>query len=112
MPVYCYVTQSGKSCEWTGPMGQAPAMLDVDGEVATRDFRAELVGVPSTSGWPLECVASGVNAADADKLREEFKKHGLSVRVSEDGNPIYENAEQRKRALKARGFFDRASYYG
>lgn len=81
-----------------------------DGKVAKRSFVAERVAVPAAKGWPLECLASGVNAADAQALRDEFKRVGVPTEVSRDGNPIYTDAAHRRRALKARGLVDRSSY--
>ncbi len=59
---------------------------------------------------PIECCASGVHASQAGELREFFRKHGESVEVTADGNPVYESASQRKRLLKLRGLHDRNSY--
>jgi hypothetical protein len=75
-----------------------------------RSFADERPGVPSTKGWPLECVASGVHASQAGELREFYRKHGCPTEVSADGNPIYRNAAHRRKALKLRGFNDKASY--
>lgn len=111
MAVYCY-SADGRTVERVFRMGEAPETVRLDdGTVASRDYRAERIGVPSRTGWPIECIASGVNASQAGELRKFFREHGCSdVQVSRDGNPIYENASQRKRALKARGFYDRNSF--
>ena len=111
MMVYCYSTDC-RTVERVFRMGEAPATVRLDdGTVASRDYRAERIGVPARSGWPIECLASGVNVSQADELRKFFREHGCSdVRVSADGNPVYESASQRKRALKARGLVDRNSY--
>ena len=91
-------------------MGEAPKTIRIDGVVAKRDFGAEQIGVPSKTGWPITCVDSGVNAADAQKLRDHFKAGGLSVDVSEGGDPIYTSAVHRKKALKFRGFVDKSGF--
>ena len=92
-------------------MGEAPETVHVDGKVAHRDFMAEQTGQRSGgAGWPLECFASGVNANQADDLRAYFKKHNFDCEVTERGNPNYKNHQHRKRALKLRGFCDRASF--
>jgi len=88
-----------------------PVTIEVEGVTFTRSYRAERAGVPATQGWPITCVASGVNAEQAQDLRDEFKKHGLDVEVTKDGDPIYRSASHRKKALKARGFVDRLSFY-
>ncbi len=93
-------------------MGQAPQWVTLeDGSVATRDFTAERGGgLNHTAGWPIECIGSGVNAEQAGELRDHFKKHGVDCEVSRDGNPIYRDANHRRKCLKLRGFSDKAAY--
>ena len=91
--------------------GPPPREIEVGGVTGKRSYQAEQAGVAPTKGWPMECLASGVNAADAQKLRDHFKEIGVPTEVSRDGNPIYTSASHRKRALKARGLFDRLAYY-
>src|SRR5271157_3549903 len=109
MPTYCYSSESGATLELLFKMGDAPMELVREKERFYRDFGAEQVSRPSRTGWPIECVASGVNANQAGELRDFFKKHGESVEVSRDGNPIYTSANQRRRLLKLRGFVDHQS---
>jgi hypothetical protein len=66
--------------------------------------------VPATAGWPLTCVASGVHPDQAQALRDHLAKHGVPKEVTKGGDPIYTYAAHRRRALKARGFVDRASF--
>jgi len=110
MPTYCYETKKGKVFDRVFSMGRAPRSIVVDGQRARRALSAELQSVPSSKGWPLECLGSGVNATDAQELRDVLKNKGVPTRVTNDGNPIYTDARHRRRALKARGFIDRASY--
>jgi hypothetical protein len=92
-------------------MGEAPREIVAEsGQVACRDFGAELPSRRSCAWNPIECVASGVNAEQAGELRDFFRKHNESVEVTSDGNPVYTSAGQRKRLLKLRGFHDRNSY--
>ena len=91
--------------------GPPPREIEVDGVTYKRCYQAEQKAVPPTTGWPIECLASGVNARDADKLRDHLEKAGVPTEVSADGNPIYTSAAHRRRALKARGLFDKDSYY-
>lgn len=93
------------------PMGGAPLTISVDGVTAKRSYRAESKGGKSTRGWPITCYASGVNANQAQDLRDEFKRINVPTEVTPDGDPVYTDAAHRRRALKARGFHDRASYY-
>lgn len=91
--------------------GPPPATIEVDGVVARRSYQAERVGVPPTKGWPLTCYASGVGPEQAQELRDEFKRLGVPTEVTPGGDPIYTSAAHRKKALRARGLFDRAAYY-
>lgn len=111
MPVYCYQNErSGMIIEEVFPMGKAPKEIVVNDRRYVRSFAAENKGVPSASGWPLECVASGVNAKDSGKLKSFLNSRGVPTEVSRDGNPIYTDAGHRRKALKARGLFDKSSY--
>jgi len=122
MPLYCYRCDD-IVYEARFPFGEAPETIEVrsaDGLIfAERDLQSEFathsISVKKGSGnvrktWPLECYGSGVNADQAPELRKHFKEHGLGVEVSQDGNPIYTSAAQRKRALKCRGMHDRNSF--
>ena len=108
--IYCYATRDGEVTERSFPMGKAPRTVMIKGKMAGRSFQAESNSVPPTKGWPIECVASGVNAADAQKLRDHFDSVGVKTEVSDNGNPIYTDSKYRRKALKARGFLDKASY--
>jgi hypothetical protein len=110
MPVYCYEDKDGTAHEEVFPWGKAPKTLTVDGVKFFRCYAAERKGVPATAGWPMECVASGVNAAQAGELRDHLASKGVPTEISRDGNPIYRDAKHRKKALKARGMFDRQSF--
>ena len=62
------------------------------------------------SRFPYECWASGVHESQAGELHEFFAKHGESVEISRDGNPIYTSRRQRARLLKLRGMVDKGAY--
>ena len=89
-------------------MGKAPATIC--GGKFQRDFQAEHVGVPSKAGWPITCFASGVNADQAGELRDCLKDAGVDTEVTSQGDPVYTSHLHRKRALKARGLHDNASF--
>ena len=108
MPVYCYSNKAGKVVEKFFPVGKAPEMLKGGFE---RDFGAEGATVPPTRGWPIECLGSGVNAEQAQELRDHLRNSGVPTDVSSDGNPIYRDTNHRRRALKARGLNDKDSFY-
>ena len=114
MSTYCYSCPDGAVHERSFPMGQAPAVVTLnDGTVAERNFMAE--NAPrrvSGSGWPMEpCFSSGVNACQAQELRDFLGERGCPTEVTPDGDPIYRDANHRKRALKLRCFRDNAAYY-
>jgi hypothetical protein len=58
----------------------------------------------------MACVASGVQASQAGELREFFQKHGEPTEVTGDGDPVYRDANHRRRALKLRGFTDKSAF--
>lgn len=111
MPVYCYQDQDGFIHEKVYPMGEAPKSISLGARgTARRCFGAETKSVPSQKGWPIECLASGVNAKDRKELEKTLRDAGVPTDVSKDGNPIYRDANHRKKALKARGFVDKSAY--
>ena len=111
MPLYCYSTPTDEVVELFYPMGKAPEHVVLENNaIAVRDFGAEHAPRQAGGGWPIKCVASAVKPNQAQALRDLFKREGLSVQVTNDGRPIYENAQHRKRALKVRGFHDNDSY--
>ena len=110
MPIYCYKTETGKIVERRFDIGTAPLAILVDGVEAKRSYRSEGVGVPATSGWPITCYASGVNARDAGALREHLTRKGVPTEVTPDGDPVYTDPVHRRKALKARGLIDKAGY--
>jgi len=108
---FAYELPSGE-IEWRiFRMGEAPKEIEVDGVVAKRCYRAENKGGPAPKGWPMTCYASGVNADQAQELRDELRRKGVPTEVTADGDPIYTSPDHRRRALKARGMIDRGSYY-
>lgn len=92
-------------------MGKAPQSISLPGgEIAKRDFGAEHNSRPAGGGWPLECVASGVSANQAGELRDFLRSRGCPTEVTPMGNPVYRDANHRKRALKLRGLHDNDSF--
>ena len=108
---YSYTDADGNTieCEFD-PKGDIPDSVRRGGKTFDRDLRADLANIPNDTNWPLECVASGVNAEDAGKLRNHFRKNGLNIDVSPDGNPIYKSNVERRKALRCRGMIDKSSY--
>lgn len=105
MPMYWYENADGEVIERAYHIGEAPHEVEVAGSVYTRIV--EPVGVPASAGWPMVCKASGVGEDQASALREYYKSHGVPTEVTASGDPIYTDANHRKRALKCRGMFDK-----
>ena len=110
MPIYCFSNESGQVVERNFIIGAAPKAIKFRGELFRRDLGAERKGVPPTKGWPIECVGSGVNAEQGGELKSFLTKAGVPTEVSSDGNPIYRDANHRRKALKARGIVDKSSF--
>jgi hypothetical protein len=100
-------------------MGHAPDEITLpNGRVATRDRRAELTGSTisvrggggSGRAWPQTCYASGVHPEQAGELREHLARRGCKTEVKPSGDPVYESAAHKKKALKIRGMHDRNSF--
>ena len=112
MPTYCFRDNDDRVYHRHFKVGDVPSSIILnDGTIAKRAFDEELnsIGVPS-KGWPLECMASGVHPDQAKELSDHLAAKGVPTEISKDGNPIYRDAKHRKKALKARGMFDKASY--
>jgi len=108
MPLFRFRDSSGDVVERVFPPREAPNFVTHEGRKYTREFG---FNTPSSRGWPMQpCYASGVHPSQAQDLRDHFAKHGVRVEVNSDGNPIYENAAQRKRALKCRNMHDRSAF--
>lgn len=114
MPTYCYRSRDRRRTLITRvfPVSERPETIKVKGRIFDRSRADEWEGVsvPATSGWPMECVASGVHPSQAGELRKYFADHGCPTEVTADGNPVYRSAAHRRKALKLRGFKDKASY--
>lgn len=111
MPTYCY-RRGRHVVERVFSVKDRPEEITVKGLVYRRDRASEFAGVsvPSSSGWPMECLASGVHSSQAGELRKFFADHGCPTEVTADGNPVYRSAAHRKKALKLRGFRDKSAY--
>ncbi len=108
--IFSYRKPDGEVVDRDFRIGKAPACIMVDGVTATRYYGKRSAAVPATSGWPLTCVASGVHPGQADELRQCLKDAGVPTEVTRGGDPIYTNAAHRRKALRARGMFDKMSY--
>jgi hypothetical protein len=111
--MYCFKTDDGEIVEQFFSMSDVPTQVfTTDGRKAVRDFQAENSPRGARGNcWPMEpCFASGVNAAQAPELRKFLADRGCATEVTSEGDPIYRSAGHRKKALKLRGMYDKASY--
>jgi hypothetical protein len=109
--IYCYSTAAGEVIEESFPFGEAPSTITSEcGVIYERDFAAEHNPRRAGGGWPIECLGSSVHPSQAQELRDHFKSHGVGIEVKDNGRPVYENSQQRKRALKCRGLHDLNSF--
>lgn len=111
MPTYCFRADDGEIVERQFRMGEAPRCITLDdGRVAIRDIQAEHSPRRAGGGWPIVCYASGVHPDQADELRQYLRDRGCPTEVTSGGDPVYRDRHHRKRALRLRGFVDRAGY--
>jgi hypothetical protein len=110
MPRYTFITDDGEQVEHICSCKDLTDTITLeDGRTAKRDFAADVLSIarPSPTSWPMKpCVSTGVNVAQAQELRDFYKKHGESIEVSSSGDPIYTSQRQMNRDLKLRGFVD------
>jgi len=106
MAIYCYANLAGEILEKHFKMGEAPQSVEFVGEMWHRNYAAEhSTKCRPGAGWPMKpCVSTGVNATQANELREFYQKHGETIEVSSNGDPIYTSQRQMDRDLKRRGF--------
>jgi hypothetical protein len=112
MPIYCYKDRNGKIHERNfSSAAPVPACIVLTGgSKAKRCFQAETKSFPPTKGWPLTCCASGVHASQAQELRDHLASKGVPTEVTRDGDPVYRDAQHRRKALKVRGMVDKSSF--
>lgn len=111
--IYHYRTDDGRvetlDQPLTHPVPPPPFITLADGAVARRVWGAAPSATPK--GWPLTCMASGVHPEQAAALASLLRDKGVPTEVTRGGDPIYTSPEHRRRALAARGMFDKNSFY-
>ena len=110
MPTYCYEDQHGQVIEKVFGVGMAPKEIKSGNSKYRRSYAAEGSKCPPPGAGPITCTASGVQATQAGELHSFLKDAGVPTEVTPDGNPVYRDPDHRRKALKARGMFDKDSY--
>ena len=90
MPCYTYVTDDGEHIERVCSVReyQAEIVLE-DGRVAKRNYKVDFstLNRPSPAAWPMKpCISTGVNANQAQELRDFYKKNNLPIEVTKSGD--------------------------
>lgn len=60
--------------------------------------------------WPIESMAAAVHPDQITEARQRDRAMGVPTDYTPTGEPILRNPTHRRRYLKSRGFFDKASY--
>lgn len=117
MPVYIYKNnKTGESKPvqmsvdemWTKTEGEG---LVIEGETWDRDIAGEHRGTPTGGvGWPLASEAAGTHPDEVPKAMAEMRSKGVNLNYTKDGRAIFENASQRRKALRALGMQDMNGY--
>ncbi len=111
MPFYCFTTPSGKTVERRFSMADVPASVEVDGERALRDYRAEWAGRRDPGDlWPIYSDGLGVHPSQVKQVEAESKAAGIPTHFTKDGRAVLESRSHRRRYLRYRGFIDRDGY--
>lgn len=113
MAVYCYVTDDGERAELSFPLGKAPATVDVNGKIATRDYRAEMTGIGSHGdfrGWPIASESAGVHPSQREKAMEIDRNLGVKTDYTKDGRPVFNSRSHQRRWLKAHNGVNKDDY--
>lgn len=85
--------------------------LEIEGEVWDRDISGEHSGrVVGGVGWPLMSEAAGTHPDEVPKAMAEMRSKGINLNYTKDGRAIFENASQRRKALRALGMQDMNGY--
>jgi len=123
MPTYYYrVKKTGELIERIWPIAEMIERQkhDSDGEPyirtkdgrAYRDIKAEAGDFVNTPGnYPMCCESSGVNPSQIKEVEAHLRERGVPTHFTKDGRAIYESATHRRKALEARGFYDRNGGY-
>mgnify|MGYP001595023884 CR=1 FL=1 len=85
--------------------------LEIEGVFWDRDIAGEHTGTPSGGvGWPLASEAAGTHPDEVPKAMAEMRSKGVNLNYTKDGRAIFENASQRRKALRALGMQDMNGY--
>tara|TARA_X000001382_G_scaffold130796_1_gene126996 strand:+ start:5183 stop:5539 length:357 start_codon:yes stop_codon:yes gene_type:complete len=85
--------------------------LVLDGIEWVRDISAEHgTQVTGGRGWPLYSEAAGTHPDEVGKSMKDMRAKGVNLNYTKDGRAIFENATQRRKALKALGMQDMQGY--
>jgi hypothetical protein len=81
------------------------------GRVLDRDKGSEFRG--SFSGkahWPILSDAAGVHPDQIPEMSDHMRRNGVSLDYAPDGRAVFQDAAQRRAALRVLGLHDRSGY--
>ncbi len=85
--------------------------IELDGIVWKRSIAREHSRIKGNSaGWPMTSESAGTHPDQVPKMMDEMRKKGVNLNYTSDGRAIFENAAQRRAAMKALGMRDRQGY--
>lgn len=85
--------------------------IEIDGVVWNRDIASEQSRVkPNSKGWPLYSDACGTHPDEVPNSMERMRRKGVNLNYTADGRAIFENASQRRKAMRAMGLQDMQGY--
>ncbi len=119
MPMYEFTKESGEVvalslsfAEFDKRVKDGKIKLD-DGETASYSWDQHKLTSTVPSTYPMVCTAAGVHPAQIKDQVEHLKKMGLGfIEHTSDGDPIFQDRNQRKRVCEALGLYDRSGGYG
>lgn len=83
------------------------------GEVVTYSWDQHKLTSTTPSNWPQVCSAAGVHPDQIKDQVEHLKKMGCGfIEHTADGDPVFQDRNQRKRVCEALGLYDRSGGYG
>tara|TARA_R110000751_G_scaffold13840_4_gene45896 strand:+ start:762 stop:1118 length:357 start_codon:yes stop_codon:yes gene_type:complete len=85
--------------------------LKVDGVSWVRDIAGEHSGQKTGgAGWPLHSDAMGTHPDAVPQAMKDMRAKGVNLNYTKDGRAIFENAAQRRKAMRASNMQDMQGY--
>lgn len=115
MPIYSYTSEDGRTVELMMTLPEKEERedenkcIEIDGVLFKRDIGADLRKSSNTSGeggWPLYSEAAACHPSQIKEYAETARSRGVPTEYDKIGRPKFENAQHRRKYLKAFGLRD------